>query len=171
MAEYEDEIWIKITESDKDYSVSSYGRVRNNQTNKILKPRPTHTGYLRVHISTHGGRKDLYIHRLVADAFCIHPEGCNIVNHLDNNPANNKASNLEWTTQQENLQYAIDQKRQTCKSFYKVPVIGTCNGIDYYFESAAAAAKATGCDNSMIIKCCKGKHRYTHNYTWRYAEE
>lgn len=93
-----EEIWKPITQSDKDYSISNYGRVQNNITGKILKPRSSRTGYLRVHLSVSDGRKDFYIHRLVADAFCIHPEGCDVVNHLDNNPANNCASNLEWTT-------------------------------------------------------------------------
>ena len=42
----------------------------------------------------------------MADAFCLRPEGCNVVNHLDNNPANNNASNLEWVTQKTNVEYA-----------------------------------------------------------------
>ena len=39
----------------------------------------------------------------VALAFCLKEQGKNYVNHIDGNPTNNKASNLEWCTQKENM--------------------------------------------------------------------
>lgn len=164
-----DEQWVKIKETDKDYEVSNYGRIRNSKTGKILTPRPTQTGYLRIHISVGNGRKDFYIHRLVADAFCLRPEGCNVVNHLDNNPANNNASNLEWVTQKTNVEYAQSQSRMPNWPD-KIPVIGSRNGKEYYFESMIAAEKALGIYATDISKCCRGLRKQTSGYTWRYAE-
>lgn len=102
----ENEIWKRIPQSDKFYEVSNLGNVRNGITKKILSPRPTPTGYLRIHISIGNGRKDFYIHRLVAEAFIPNPNNYQVVNHLDNNPANNHANNLEWVTQKQNVAYA-----------------------------------------------------------------
>lgn len=50
------------------------------------------------------------VHRLIADAFCENDDPVNKVqvNHIDGNPSNNKASNLEWITPQLNTQHAIE---------------------------------------------------------------
>lgn len=164
------EIWKKILESDKNYEVSNLGRVRNGNTLKILAPRPSANGYLRVHISVGNGRKDFYIHRLVASYFCNHPEGCDIVNHLDNDPSNNKASNLEWVTQKQNVDYARNQDRMINWPDRK-PVIGFKDGKEYHFESIYAASKACHVYTSDISRCCRGLRSDTDGYTWQFAGE
>ena len=48
------------------------------------------------------------LHRLVALAFCEgRTEERNVVNHIDGNPLNNNAENLEWVTFSENSKYAF----------------------------------------------------------------
>ena len=47
----------------------------------------------------------LYAHRLVAGQFCRARDiFCTQVDHLDGDPTNNRADNLEWVTQSENMQ-------------------------------------------------------------------
>ena len=50
-----------------------------------------------------------YVHRLVAAAFVPVPMGLEnpVVNHIDGNPLNNRAVNLEWCTQTDNVRHAI----------------------------------------------------------------
>lgn len=47
-----------------------------------------------------------YVHRLVACAFVPHSIGFDTVNHLDYDRQNNVSTNLEWTTQKENVRYS-----------------------------------------------------------------
>ena len=161
------EVWKPIEETNGDYLVSNLGKVKNNKTGKTLAPRPTKTGYLRVRLPVDNGRKDIYIHRIVANAFCERPEGCDIINHLDNNNQNNAADNLEWTTQFGNVHYGMRQKRYKLNA---VRVVGIKNGEQVEFPSAHFAGLMTGCDHSTIIKCCKGKKKTAHGYQWKYAE-
>lgn len=161
------EIWKPISETTKDYEVSNFGRIMNMKTGKLIVPRPIKTGYLRVHLPVIGGRKDFYIHRLVAEAFCEHREGCNVVNHIDNNKQNNHADNIEWVTPFENVHHGMRQKRYRLNA---VRVIGTKDGNSVEYISTRQAEVATGCDHSSIIRCCKGKLKTTNGYLWKYAE-
>jgi len=91
-----------------NYSVSDYGRIRNDKTGRILKPQKNTCGYLQVDLHKNGVRKSQKVHRLVANAFIPNPENKRTVNHIDGIKANNFVSNLEWATQSENSQHGYD---------------------------------------------------------------
>lgn len=89
------------------YSVSSYGRVMNTDTNKILAPRSHTSGYKQVSLYVDSKEYRFYIHRLVLMTF--YPvEGYDElqVNHIDGVKDNNHLSNLEWCTNSENQIHA-----------------------------------------------------------------
>ena len=62
--------------------------------------------YRCVTATVSGKQKHFYVHRLIAEAFIPNPSNVPMVNHLDGNPANNAAKNLEWCTAKENTQHA-----------------------------------------------------------------
>src|SRR5690242_3214373 len=77
------------------------------------------------------------VHCIVALAFCLKEQGKNYVNHIDRNPTNNKASNLEWCTQKKNMQHAVSYKlwngyKRTVKQIFPdgslplVPLVENC---------------------------------------------
>ena len=86
------------------YEVSTMGKVRNISTRKLLQPYDDGKGYLRVKLDGENCR----LHILVAIAHVPNPDPVNktVVNHKKRKKHDCRASQLEWVTQQENVQHA-----------------------------------------------------------------
>ena len=95
------EVWRSIENYD-NYAVSTFGRVKNVKTGKILKARNDKYGYLRVNLYEYRVMKTHRIHKLVANAFIDNPNDKECVDHIDNNRTNNHISNLRFATANEN---------------------------------------------------------------------
>lgn len=95
----EKELWKDVPNWESDYEVSNFGCVRNKRTKKRKALDPNTNGYFRVVFYNGFKRKRVFVHRLVATLFvpCV-DQSCKIVNHIDGNKQNNKASNLEWVS-------------------------------------------------------------------------
>lgn len=86
------------------YLVSSFGRVRHIKKKWCLKPVLGRREYRYVQMD----RKLQLVHRIVARAFLgKSPKGKNQVNHKDLDKGNNCYWNLEYVSQQENMDHAI----------------------------------------------------------------
>lgn len=87
----------------ENYLIDTEGNVYNTTTNKPLKGSISEHGYKYYRLSKDGKKKMFYAHRLVAEMFLSNPNNFTIVNHIDGNKLNNNISNLEWTTQSDNM--------------------------------------------------------------------
>ena len=105
-----DEIFKKVTVCN-NYSVSNYGRVRNDKRNTFLSPRDLR-GYKRVSLWYNGKANDQRIHRLVAQAFIPNPDNKPEVNHKNGIRNDNRAVNLEWNTGEENATHRAEVLNQ-----------------------------------------------------------
>lgn len=108
------EIWVKTEYV--GYEISSLGRARRSidvpslytYPGRVLKACYTSKGYLAyTFYKQEGGEKRLMAHRLVANAFISNPEKKGEVNHKNGEKDDNKISNLEWCTGQENRKHAF----------------------------------------------------------------
>ena len=100
------EKWKDI-ESFESYKISNLGKVKNKNTNNILKPIQNPRGYLSAFLYKGGKVHNLKIHRLVAKAFLPNPNNLPQVNHKDGNKSNNSITNLEWCSASDNIKHAF----------------------------------------------------------------
>jgi hypothetical protein len=116
------EQWRDVQGYEDHYQISSLGRVRSkdvhgnrcptcNRTSKkkgrIRKLAVNTGGYLAVSLGKGESSKNHRVHRLVALHFVPRVDGKPEVNHKDGDKVNNRADNLEWVTNLENIQHAV----------------------------------------------------------------
>lgn len=92
------------------FEISTYGRLKNIETQHIYKPNVLNSGYCSVR-TTLGNRNDkigILIHKAVAYTFLDNPNNLPEVNHKDGNKENNCLDNLEFCTSHENQQHKYD---------------------------------------------------------------
>jgi hypothetical protein len=146
------ENWKKI-DFNNTYSISDLGRVRNDLTKRILKPFNNTFGYEQVEL----GNKQVLVSRLAAKAFVANPDPIHKtqVNHLNENPVDNRATNLSWVTPKENMNYGTRSQRSGIHHRKKVVAINNYTKETTIYESVTEAKKKTGIDN--VSAYCKGK--------------
>lgn len=107
------EVWKNVTIDGYGdvYEVSSFGRVRNKQTGRYLKPYFS-KGYQRVRLCLNKVVKSIGIHRLLMLAFYPIEDETMEVHHKDGNKSNNNISNLSWVTHIENLNAPEELERR-----------------------------------------------------------
>jgi 23S rRNA pseudoU1915 N3-methylase RlmH len=97
--------------SRKRYAISSLGRLvsfhEKIEDGYVLRHGRTQ-GYPSVSIGRIGKRQNFYIHRLVAEYFVRRAnDNFSFVIHVDHKKDNNKASNLKWVKQEEQIKHAM----------------------------------------------------------------
>jgi hypothetical protein len=90
------------------YESSADGRIRHACGDE-LGQWSNDQGYKMVRLKN--PRRMARAHRLIADAWVPNPDNKPAINHINNDRADNRAENLEWCTQAENLAYARKQRR------------------------------------------------------------
>lgn len=116
------EEWKDIPGFEGYYQVSNLGRIKsverwiNHRKGKTrvrerLKKYGRMGPYYGVTLSKEGNNKTVLVHRIVALCFIANPDNKPKVNHKDFNVSNNCVNNLEWATQQENIDYSVAANR------------------------------------------------------------
>jgi len=172
------EIW-KSVYSYENYEVSSFGKVRNKNTGRILK-QSIMGGYYCVGLSNKK-TKTFSVHQLVSKAFIPNPENKHQVNHKDKNKLNNNIINLEWMTNQENSIHRSSGVIQTTNQnlqIYRIDL--NTNEILEKYNSIEDGAKwvvnqkltsnlnsARGCISSCVREITKS----SYGFKWRKLEQ
>lgn len=164
------EHWRSVDEFAGLYEVSSHGNVRSLNRNtakglrvgRVIKPKTTQKGYLKVQLSVSGKAHWRFVHRLVATAFL--GGSSKTVNHIDGNKLNNRLDNLEWATIKENVDHAL---KLGTHPWPRKAVVGVSDdGHGIFLRSVQDGAKH-GFSPSKITK--SAKHGVRHkNHLWSY---
>ena len=101
-------MWKKC-KINNSYMVSTDGMVKRVETDRILKQKLDKDNYLSINMSM-GGRgntKQVFVHRLVAEAFIPNAENKALAKHIEGNAINDCVANLKWVTPRENVEHSI----------------------------------------------------------------
>lgn len=105
------EIWKDVEDCEDQYKVSDRGRVRLKADNSIVTP-TNFSGYGQITMTRNNGlKKQVFVHRLVAQTFIPNPDNKRQVNHINFDRHDNRVENLEWITQSDNLAHALKRRK------------------------------------------------------------
>lgn len=168
------EEWRDVVGYEGRYQVSSMGRVKSlvrkgRKRECILKPAFNGCGYLIVTLCAGGKRKMFKVHRLVCQAFHKNPENKLCVNHIDENKTNNAASNLEWSTYEENNNHGTHNERMAKTQSKPVGQYTRDGGLVKVWPSIIEVQRQAGFNQGNISKVANGKRKQAYGFIWKYV--
>lgn len=174
------EIWKPVVGYEGLYEDSNLGRVKSLNYNhtgseRVLKPADRGKGYLFVTLCKDGKKKNHLVHRLVAKSFIPNPLSLPQVNHKDCNPQNNRVENLEWCTQEYNINYGTRNEKVsrvlTNHPSKSKPVLQyTLDGQLVREWPSAMEAGRNSFNQGAISACCRGELTTYKGYKWVYKD-
>jgi len=188
------EMWKDIAGFEGLYRVSSHGRIKSmsrerstgngvaTYKGRIIAGYTRKDGYVTVNLYKKGVPHIRYLHRIVAKTFIENTSNRRTVNHIDGNPSNNTADNLEWASYSENHKHAyvalgrknnrsmLNKTGKNNKRSTKVIQLKDGKPINIYY-GMREAERITGIRNSAISAVCNGKQSLAGGYKWVKADQ
>lgn len=187
------EEWRDVVGREGRYIVSNHGRIatirdcfeykRNGQVfKKAMTPHicstsiSPSTNYRRMTFVEGGLKSTCLVHRIVAEAFIPNPRGYTCIDHIDDDPTNNRAENLQWcnykmnNTKPHHFISASNARKGLPAPNRKAIVQLQNDNVINVFESMAEA-ESLGYHHSAISRVCAGKLPLYKGFKWRYLSD
>lgn len=168
--DYANEIWKPCPDFEEKYLISNYGRIKSIgnyntcKTNGLLNlyKKKGRNGYIQVRLFDNNRVKTVEVHSLVAKAFVPNPYNLPMVNHKDEDKANNYYENLEWCDNKYNIRYS---RAKAIDVYTKDGVF--VETINVLSDVAAKYNMPT----RNVSRCCKMHYNTRSGFTFRYHNE
>ena len=192
------EIWKDIEGYEGCYAVNNLGSVKSLARikkrgkygdyltkEKILKQIQTRYGYMVVGLCKSGKTSQIFVHRLVANAFIEKKSGKEYVNHRNGVKHDNQVENLEWVNAKENAEHAAANKLYRPLFGDKNPMFGKVGSLNVnskkvvmvdvntgmileQYDCIRDAARTRNVNSANITMVCKGERETCGGYKWAY---
>jgi hypothetical protein len=163
------------------YQISNYGNIKSldriiktkhgilqkfKGRNRILSPNAK--GYLQLDLTKNGKSTKIQVHILVGKHFVKGYKKGFDINHKKGNKLDNRASQLEWCTRQQNIQHARDiLKKVMGNKPTKILVISPKNK-KIKFISQREASRQLKIRQSTIWHVLNGLEKHAFGYKFKY---
>lgn len=185
--EINNERWLPVINYNgifkESHLISNLGRVKTlfrkgMKRERLLLQYVDGHGYFRVKLSFCGVSRSVRVHRLVGVSHVLNtePNEYNQINHKKGNKLDNRASELEWCTSQQNSQHAVEwelmRKGNIPSNVRRVNQYSSAGELLSSFESITTAAKAMSVSGNASTICVAIKNKSTaYGYVWSYDGE
>jgi hypothetical protein len=189
----EGEEWRDVVGYEGYYIVSNLGRIatirgsyeytKNGKT--FIKNWPRHICSTSIAPSTHYERMTFkvnykhntqLVHRVVAEAFLPNPNNFTCIDHIDDDPSNNRADNLQW------CDYHINNSKPRHRELGSIakrgrvdpnrkPLITFKDRQLYKIYNSMYEASLDGHLNSAILRVLRGELKTHHGLQWMYLSD
>lgn len=183
--EIHSEIWADAVNFEGIYQISNLGRIRSidrevrfksrlgieckrNIKGQNIKTNINEFGYEYVNLNKNGHSFFKLVHRLVLETFSpIEDSSCYQVNHINYNRRDNRVSNLEWSTQEENNNHS----HQNCfgNDSSNISVTDLTTGLCY--PSISSAAKCFNVNKYEKLRLCIDRKKLFKGHVFIYTED
>lgn len=147
------------------YMVSTWGRVKNSKTNKIMKGKITSAGYREYCLTINKKKIAVRAHRITYEVW--HGGKIDVINHIDGNKLNNHISNLENISSLENNLKAIYETK--VKKYPRTAQFDLEGNLTRIYENNADAARVMGVKPQSIQAAIKKGYK-SCGYFWKNLE-
>lgn len=171
------EIWKDVVGYEGRYQVSSMGRVKSLERKdrlgrtvkeRILKPGVVGSGYLMISLYAGGKQKMFFVHRLVCQALHENPDNKPQVNHINEDKADNRACNLEWSTAKENNNHGTHNERVAKARSKPVGQYTRYGDLVKVWPSTQEAERQAGFNQGNISEVANGNRKTACGFIWKY---
>lgn len=157
------------------YSCSTIGFIRNDDTGRILNPKPCISGYVTMGLkNNHGINKQIRVHRIIAETWIDNPQNLPTVNHKNKIRHDNRKKNLEWMSHRDQCihrskTYKQKKRINNNKGIWQCDKL-TGTKIKYFRTIKEASMDVTTNENGYknISICARGKGKSAYGYSWLY---
>lgn len=134
------------------------------------------TPYRRMTFVMGGKHNTELFHVIVARAFVPNPNNYPLVDHIDDNPKNNKPENLQWVTYKMNNSKPHHRMACSLSNMGRVdpkrkPIVAIRDGVAEKFYSSMFEAHLDGHNNSAMLRVLRGKLKTHHGFHWMYLSD
>lgn len=189
---FETEVWRPIPGYDKEYEISSRGRVRSLDRviergegtmtihGREVKQCLSSAGYKIFNLHHNNKSKRVFTHKVMGEVFLPNPNGFTEVMHKNHERTDNRTENLLWCPTRYGTLAAVrdgvidpqkDRRGKPTPYETQRKGIAVVRDDGKRYESIAAAARDIGLSTNSVRDVLKGCGRSCGGHTFRYADE